>query len=189
MDKYTGQPKKAFWKEEDPDYEYEEGRLCNITYSNNTKPTASRLDTSATECSCLAWNSAIVFVLVMTTIYATWATLCLCFKTKHSKSGKKVRFAKSVVDTRSKPTKASLEEIEYHQWNDVDDKNYFGFDGYISMSSRETELEEVGPGLPEKRQDFIHYEVPRKLLNGSSIAYHGGVPPDQSTSISAHPCH
>ena len=50
------------------------------------------------------------------------------------------------------------------------------------MSSRETELEEVRPDLPEKRQDIIHYEVPRKLLNGSSIAYHGGVPPDQSTS-------
>ena len=30
-------------------------------------------------------------------------------------------------------------------------------------------------------QDLIHYEVPRKLLNGFSIADHGGVPPDQGT--------
>ena len=102
-----------------------------------------------------------------------------------------MRFANSVVDTRSKPTKASLEEIEanYHQWNEIDDENYFGLDGYISMSPREAELEEKGPDLPEKRQDFIHYEVPRKLLevkykplNGFPIADHGGVPPDQGTS-------
>ena len=74
-DKYTGQPKQAFWKEENPDYEYEEGRLCNVTYSNSTEPRANQLETNATECSCLTWNSSIVFVLVMITIYATWATL------------------------------------------------------------------------------------------------------------------
>ena len=102
-----------------------------------------------------------------------------------------MRFAKSVVDTRSKHTKANLEESEAncHQWNEIDDENYFGFDGYISMSPREAEFEEKGPDLPERRQDFIHYEVPRKLLevkyqplNGFPIADHGGVPSDQGTS-------
>ena len=56
----------------------------------------------------------------------------------------------SIMDAWSKSTKADLEEIKYHQWNEVDDTNYVEFEGYVSMSSKETVLEEVKPDLPEK---------------------------------------
>ena len=107
-DKYTGQPKQAFWKEENPDYEYEEGRLCNVTYSDSTEPRANQLETSATKYSCLTGNSSIVFALIMITIYATWTTLCLCIRSKKFKARKRVRLSctNSVMDAWSKSTKA-----------------------------------------------------------------------------------
>ena len=49
MDKHTGKPKQVFWKEADQDYEYIEGDWYNITYSNDTESTASRLNTNETE--------------------------------------------------------------------------------------------------------------------------------------------